>query len=112
MRNLPQVFLEFVREFVSIIRFSPGFNVVIRHAAFSGTCPYVFAPKSPPRLAREKDTFWDLLRHFADPSSRRILSSNDIGTVLSFQHLLCVLNVNLTDSDDVHEDSQRPTKTD
>ena len=45
-----------VHEFVSIIRFSPGFNVVIRRAAFSGTCPYVFAQKSPPRLAREKDT--------------------------------------------------------
>ena len=55
MRNLPQVFLGLFHEFVSIIKFSPGFNVVIRHAAFSGTCPNVFAQKSPLRLAREKD---------------------------------------------------------
>ena len=55
-RNLPHIFLEFVREFVSHHQNFPGFNVVIRRAAFSGTCLYVFAPKSPPRLAREKDT--------------------------------------------------------
>ena len=51
----PSSSLPVVHEFVSIIRFSPGFNVVIRRAAFSGTCPYVFAPQSPLRLAREKD---------------------------------------------------------
>ena len=55
-KNLSQVFLEFVNEFVSIIKISPGFIVVIRRAAFSGTCPHVFAPKTPLRLAREKDT--------------------------------------------------------
>ena len=55
-KNLSQVFLGLVHEFVSIIKFSPDINVVIRRAAFSSNCPYVFAPKSPLRLAREKDT--------------------------------------------------------
>ena len=59
-------------------QFSPGFNVVIRRAAFSGTCPYVFAPKSPLRLAREKDTPFGISSNILlIPSSRRILSSID-----------------------------------
>ena len=86
-------------------QFSPSFSVVIRRAAFSGTCPYVFAPKSPLRLAREKDIPFGISSDILlIQPSRRILSSIDIGTVPSFQLLLCVLNVNLTDSDDVHED--------
>ena len=67
-KNLSQVFLEFVHEFVSIINFlqSSVSTSVARHSrALVHTC----LPQNRRQdLLVKKIPFWDFLRHFADPA--------------------------------------------